>query len=329
MVKRFIIILNLLLLGGYFTIKAQDAHFSQFYANSLYLNPAFAGSEKCPRFSFNYRNQWPAYGSTFSTFSASYDQHLNAIQGGIGIHVLNDVQGENGAIKTNQISGMYSYTLPVTRNFFISAGFQATFVTKSVNWEFVFPDMIHPLYGPIYETLESQSKFNEQRNYVDFSTGMIAYTDKIFLGLAFHHLTQPSESFLIGSDAILPLKISAHFGTEIPINSNRYRNGELTIAPQLLFHQQGKFQQFNWGLYLSRKKLVTGFWLRQNFNFHYDSFIMLVGFKQDNLRFAYSYDFTVSALSNSTLGAHEVSVAFVLPCRVKNKKLTTISCPSF
>jgi hypothetical protein len=30
-------------------VTAQDVHFSQFYANPVYLNPAFAGANVCPR----------------------------------------------------------------------------------------------------------------------------------------------------------------------------------------------------------------------------------------------------------------------------------------
>ena len=40
-------------------LKAQDPQFTQFYANPLYLNPAFAGTARCPRICMNYRNQWP------------------------------------------------------------------------------------------------------------------------------------------------------------------------------------------------------------------------------------------------------------------------------
>ena len=39
--------------------NAQDPAFSQFYANPLYLNPAFAGAtpKGCPRANLNYRDQ--------------------------------------------------------------------------------------------------------------------------------------------------------------------------------------------------------------------------------------------------------------------------------
>ena len=55
---------------------AQDPEFTQFYANPLYLNPAFAGTARCPRVNLNYRNQWPGISGTYVTYSASYDQHF-------------------------------------------------------------------------------------------------------------------------------------------------------------------------------------------------------------------------------------------------------------
>jgi len=74
MVRRILLILSVSILGIYGGLQAQDAHFSQFYANPLHLNPAFTGSENCPRVALGYRNQWPALGPTYVTYSASYDQ---------------------------------------------------------------------------------------------------------------------------------------------------------------------------------------------------------------------------------------------------------------
>ncbi|PJC62051.1 MAG: hypothetical protein CO022_06595, partial [Flavobacteriales bacterium CG_4_9_14_0_2_um_filter_32_27] len=36
-------------------VYGQDPEFTQFYANQLYLNPAFAGSSYCPKLSLNHR----------------------------------------------------------------------------------------------------------------------------------------------------------------------------------------------------------------------------------------------------------------------------------
>ncbi len=55
--KTFCISLFIIFVSVSFAFP-QDPGFSQFYANKLYLNPAFAGDNKCPRIDLNYRNQW-------------------------------------------------------------------------------------------------------------------------------------------------------------------------------------------------------------------------------------------------------------------------------
>ena len=107
MVKRYFVLFIILTIGICNISKAQDAHFSQFYANPLYLNPALAGAENCPRLTLNYRNQWPGLGQTYVTYSVGYDQFVSAIHGGIGFHLLHDNQAK-GAFSTSQVNAMYA-----------------------------------------------------------------------------------------------------------------------------------------------------------------------------------------------------------------------------
>ena len=97
------------------SIQAQDPHFSQYYANPLYLNPAFAGVQKCPTVHLNYRNQYPTLGA-YNTFSASYDQFVPGIKGGLGVLLLRDEAG-NGALNLTEASLIYSYHYLRNRNF--------------------------------------------------------------------------------------------------------------------------------------------------------------------------------------------------------------------
>jgi len=96
MLKRFFVACVLIIVGSGLVNDAfaQDPQFTQFYANPIYLNPAFAGSKRCPRVNMNYRNQWPAISGTFVTYSASFDMDVNALHGGIGGHFMADRAGE-------------------------------------------------------------------------------------------------------------------------------------------------------------------------------------------------------------------------------------------
>ncbi|MES2691398.1 MAG: type IX secretion system membrane protein PorP/SprF, partial [Bacteroidota bacterium] len=71
----------MILNGG---LLAQDPHFSQFFANPVYSNPAFAGSTNHGRAVINARNQWSSIAGTFTSISAAYDENYDIINGGIG-----------------------------------------------------------------------------------------------------------------------------------------------------------------------------------------------------------------------------------------------------
>lgn len=302
-------------------VRAQDPQFTQFYANPLYLNPAFAGVVRCPRFILNYRNQWPAIPGNYITYSASYDQHIDALNGGIGVLVTNDVAGQ-GTLNTLNFSGIYSYHLEVNRNFSIKAGFQATYAQRTLDWsKLTFSDQIDSRYGFIYSTKEVFGP--NSVNYVDFSAGLIGYSERFFFGFAAHHLTQPDQSFLVPSSR-LPMKITAHAGASIPLSRKTRFNDPAKISPNILFQQQQDFRQINVGMYFQKSPFVAGLWYRNK-----DAFIALVGIQQGLFKFGYSYDVTISRLTNTTGGAHEISVSMQVDCKPKKKRFRTINCPSF
>lgn len=308
-------------------ITAQDPEFTQFYANPLYLNPAFAGAARCPRLVMNYRNQWPSLSGSFVTTSASYDQHVETIQGGLGLIVMND-RAAQSTLNTTTLSGIYSYQQPISRKFSIKAGLQATYLQKSLDWsKLTFGDMIDARKGFIYETQDVQR--GGKVNAVDFSAGLLGYSEVVYAGVAIHHLNEPNESLIYGASR-LPMKFTAHAGAVIPIEKKK-RDGDAKLSPNVLYRRQGEFQQLNLGLYVNKGPLVAGLWFRgllfgQKYN---DSFIATIGIQTDVVRFGYSYDVTISELTPSTGGSHEVSLGINFECRAKKKKFRTIACPSF
>src|SRR3954451_21884956 len=87
--------------------KAQDPHFSQFFASPLTLNPALTGKfDGDLRVTGNYRNQWPTINRAFTTTTVSADLPImrNSISSndtwGLGIMGYTD-QSANSALKFN------------------------------------------------------------------------------------------------------------------------------------------------------------------------------------------------------------------------------------
>jgi type IX secretion system PorP/SprF family membrane protein len=315
-------------------IQAQDAQFSQFYANPLFLNPALAGMTECGRVNLNYRNQWPSLSNAYITYSASYDQNIEGINSGIGVLAMSDRQGD-GALVRSSISGFYSYHLQVSEPIIVSFGIEASYYMESLDWnKLVFADQIDPTTGNISPTSGETPPTSDQVSVVDFSAGAVmAYYDQWFFGVAVNHLNQPNISFYDNSDSKLPMKITLHGGVNANLSEGglgNYNADDWVLSPQLLYMQQEKFQQLNVGLYVSKNPLVLGVWYRYAFT-NPDAVVALVGINFQNIRVGYSYDFTVSNLGGSSGGAHEISFAwdFCIYKQASRRKIRAIKSPSF
>ena len=166
---KFLVILSCFLSSA--KLMAQDPTFTQFYANPLYLNPAFAGSHGCPRFALNYRNEWPSLSGNYVTYSASYDQYFKNISGGFGVLATHDMQGK-GTINTSMLGLIYSYHLKVNRKFAMLFGARAAWYQKFLDWDkLTFGDMIDPRRGFIYGT--GDQRRGGSRGFFDASAGMV------------------------------------------------------------------------------------------------------------------------------------------------------------
>ncbi len=313
--------------------RAQDPSFSQFYANPLYLNPAFTGTTLLPKFHINFRDQWPAISNAYVSMSASYDQYVPAINSGFGIIMVGDQAG-GGLYKTNSVHALYSYQVNFSNVFAIKVGFQGGYVQKRLDLANVFFfDQIDPVTGfydsgnninPTGET----GQFDNRTGYVDFSTGILVYSKRFFAGAAAKHVTQPNES-LTGNTATLPMRYTAHAGAVIGAEPGKNRG--MAVSPNIMYTQQGRFRQLNAGSYLKIDNFFGGLWYRYNINYA-DAVIILVGAEKGVMKAAYSYDFTIRDLQASTGGAHEVSITVNLSNKERiNRKLRytkSLQCPS-
>lgn len=306
-------------------VVAQDPAFSQFYANRLYLNPAFAGTERCPRVGLTYRNQWPALDQGFVTYTASYDQHVDALAGGLGLLIMSDEAGA-GTITSQNINLMYAYQLNITRFFSMTFGAQVSYFEKKVDFsKLTFGDMIDPRQGFIFTT--DEVPLNDPARGVDFSAGVLGFSEKYFGGFAFHHLTEPNEAITESGESKLPRKFTLHGGAVLPIRGlGGVDKG--SISPNFIYQNQAGFNLFNYGFYATRGIVIGGLWFRHSLT-NADAIIAMAGVHMDRFKFGYSYDVTVSQFTNQSGGAHEISFIMNFNCRVKKTSYRTVNCPTF
>jgi type IX secretion system PorP/SprF family membrane protein len=338
----------LTLLGlGSLPLRAQDPQLSQFYAAPLYLNPAFAGSALATRGIINYRNQWPNLNANFVTSMASVDHYFDKINSGVGLLLMNDAQFSN--LRTIDVGLQYAYQLTISEQVKARAGIQVSYVNRSVDYyNLVFGDQLSPTGPTGSPSLDPVANTGPRINYVDFSTGGLVYSEQFWVGLSVHHFNRPNQAFTTLTEQRLPMKIGIQGGYKFALGDWTFGNGlgdswgrEKSFSPAILYKRQGKFDQLDVGAYLTYAPLTFGLWYRgipikqyeRGLNNH-DAAVFLIGYRQDNFSFGYSYDATISTLGFSSGGAHEISMSYTLesffePKRNARRKKKEMACPRF
>lgn len=332
-VKRRLYIFLALLIVVKADLLAQDPHFSQFFANPVYTNPAFAGSSNHGRAVINARNQWSSTSGTFKTISASYDENFAAINGGIGIIVSRDEAGI-GLLTTNTISLAYSYQINVNKYLTFRASVQAAIVQKRLDFDnFTWGDQILRNAGIIQKT--GQPIPSEALNLSNFGAGFLGYTKYVYGGFAVHNLTEPSQSFY-GSNAPIHRRITAHAGAQIPIVETRSMKNSMSISPNVIYMQQrlvgGNYNEINLGMYYNKGSYVIGGYFRQVAGgrlSNADALVLLLGLRREKLRIGYTYDATISNARPGSPSSHEISLAFEFRKKKPKKPIRAIRCPEF
>lgn len=290
-----------------FYSSGQDVIFSQFHGNLIYHNPAFAGSADYNRLSINYRNHWPELHSDFVTYSASYDQPVELLHGGIGIHLFNDNLGD-GTLRIFSAALIYTYHLRVTRDFFVFAGFQASInQNRLASGNLIFEDMIDPFRGVVYQTTENINGY--QKIYPDFAVGFLGIYKELYGGITIHHLARPGISDNPVDESRLSRKYSLHAANNFYLKGTPNRAGAIVLTPSLLFQQQNHYQNLSYGFVLSREPVSLGVWFRHDFAFSNNSAIFGASVNYQNISISYSYDMAVKGAGPGLPGtaAHEIT----------------------
>lgn len=326
---RYLLVLLILIIGESAAFS-QDPVFSQFYAAPLQVNPAFAGITYAPRITLNYRNQWPSWPNAFVTYAATYEQPLEALNSGLGLLAMADVAGD-GIYKTNRFSGIYGYQVRVTPDFAMKFGVEAGLIQTRVDWnQLIFLDQLDPLTGATDgegnpNLSQDQPPESLNKTVVDISAGLLAYGGNFYAGVSVKHLNRPNDNlYEVNSNLSvgMPLRFTVHGGGEFTLERGNNRQRPAFISPNVMYIQQGDFGQINGGAYAGFDKFYGGLWYRHTLE-NADAVIGLVGVRHGVLRIGYSYDYTISQLTNGTTGGtHEISLTinFEESSRLKNRR---------
>ena len=329
------------------TTFAQDASFSQIDLNMMYMNPAFAGFDNNNRFLILRRNQWNGISEYFNSniieFNASKTIKKRKIGGGEigwsgGFYLID--QTENQVFKSYDVGVVpFSFHFQFKQNMFLSMALQNVMSFNRLNnYNLTFSDQLDG-YGHYFEQTGAILPVNRTDDrFFDASVGFILTKhgrtlknkgNMTLLGLAFHHLNEPIESFYNNQYASskLPFKYTIH--TEhigmVPdfvsksikfwkVFAKHERQGNnITQKDEIGFTTAfaNKIQLevggiYRLGRYSNEKKV----------KFQNESIIPIIRFRlmtsrNIGLEFSYSYDYTISKLNYTNAGStNEISLNF-------------------
>jgi len=323
--KQIFIAFSLVL--GVFSSQAQDIYPSQFSSASLALNPAFAGTSDAWKASFLYRVQYPSSSGTLNSSFFGIDSNLPSQRSSIGFFVQSDRigVGSGGNFRSLQANALYNYLLPAGEFWRVKMGLSLGYGSKSLNsLNLVYGDQLGAS-GATGNLTQDNILASQTIDYLDVSSGILAYNEYAWIGFSAHHLSQPTLDFM-GAEYKVPMRLSGHLGIKIPINESERQ----FISPAVVFRTQGGTHLLDAGAFFETEAFQAGVWYRNvPIQTQGSSSINIqTGIKYEGFRFNYSYGMVIGGLGGLG-GGHEIGISFAPQRDVDEQKWAYRKLPVF
>ncbi len=289
-------------------IKAQqDPMLTQYMFNGLFLNPAYAGSHPYWSSTLTFRNQWTGFTGAPQTGIAAVDGPLPNQNMGLGVVLFND---RIGVTQQNNMIINYSYSIKINNESKLAFGINAGIsqyrakLTDLTVWD---NDVVfqNDLTGKVLPKFGAGAYYYAERYYIGFSVPtLFAYQEGVNFNV---NLTK--SSFLRRHYLLTA-------GYVFDISEN------IKLKPSVL----GKYTQnapFEADLNLSAV-YKNVYWIGVSYRSN-DALALILQY-QTNMFFkiGYSYDMTLTKLSNYSYGSHEIMIGIDF-----GKDLAKVKTPRF
>ncbi|MBX9696506.1 MAG: type IX secretion system membrane protein PorP/SprF [Alphaproteobacteria bacterium] len=311
----------ILLMSTERSVAQQDAQFSHYMFNGMYLNPGFAGVDGVTRVTGIARTQWlgyqvtqgdNAYGSpkaaviTVSTPLPFLNRKL-----GLGVHFLRDVKGPLAATEF-QISGSYHIKI---RDGKLGLGLRSGILSQSINGSYNVIDQNDPIYQALQEGRANQIK-------ADLSAGAWYKTNKFYVGLSLGHI--PRTKYTFGLDSVSS-RISNHLyltgGYDFRLGPSLVLTPTALVQTDMneftyLFGAMGTYNDRFWVGLQARQSIASRDAQKGGKTLANDDIILLVGMsmlKNNALRIGYAFDFVTSGVAAKQRTSQEIMLSYFIP----------------
>ncbi len=294
MMKRisFIVLLQVVLSSSLEITAQMQATYTNFLMNEYYYNPAIAGSKNVHTANMSYRNQWTGFEDAPVTFMGNFNGSIkNKGKHGYGISLISDRLGlmQNTGVYLN-----YAYHVKLGEKLKLGLGVQPGYVQYRIRlYDARIVDAADAvLTGNVYAA-----------NAVDLNSGIHLYSKKFFLMASVHQILGKSIEFTTFNSS-LQMHYVGIMGYTFEKEKSKW-----SFQPAILARQMGSFP-LQWNAMLKvayDKKYWGGTVYRSN-----DAAAICAGIRlKDRYELGYSFDYSLSGISQYQNGTHEITLSFV------------------
>jgi len=312
-----ILVLLTLVTGVQAAWGQQLAQFSQYLYNPILLNPATSGINNNVNLRLSYRDQWTGFTDAPKTAYFSVDGTIGGgVEGsrlrsnrlgftevkkkkrlvgqGIGAYVVSDTYGA-----FTNTSGYVSYALhlTITDEIRMSLGLSAGLSAWQMNTQKV------AVADPNDNTYNYLVSMGLRKSFFDMNSGIWVYSDRFYIGYSSEQLLQNHIR-----DIDIPAEAKVNIHHFVTGGYKVYLNNDLELTPSVMvkymspapvtmdINMKVNFKEQMWG----------GVSYRTN-----DALVIIAGYNiKGRIDIGYSYDVTLSGLSQYSAGSHEIMLGY-------------------
>jgi type IX secretion system PorP/SprF family membrane protein len=271
----------------------QLPQYSNYMINDYVMNPAVGGSNSYFEGKSNNRYQWIGITDAPRTYILSVNGPLKNLNMGVGGQLFTDIVGPT---RRTGFSLSYAYHLKISENVKLGMGLNAGILQFMVDGSKI----------TLHDPSDAVISGGVQSVIVpDFGAGIYAYSKdkKWYVGASVPQIMQSKIHFFDYTTSTLS-KLATHvYG----IGAYKFDVGEnFKIEPSvcLKYVNPAPFQ-FDLGVRGIYKEKI---WLGAAFRY-LDAVSAMIGYTmQENITFAYSYDFTMTNIQKYSTGTHELMI---------------------
>ena len=304
----------ILLIAGSFLLLSrqasaqQDAQYSQYMFNGIYINPAYAGYKEVLNVHSFYRSQWTGITGAPRSMSLAVDAIANSGNVGLALQVASD---KLGAQTNLSIYGNYSYRIRMNNDGSsrLALGLGVGMVQLGIDGSLLNPNNPEPnqpvgMQSTIVPDARAGVYFANDKFYAGFSADNLIATYINIDRYAF--IPQPKPHYYLTAGALFPLSEDFQVKPSFLLKDDRGGPTSLDLNAFLMI------RDFIWvgGSYRTGVKLYDKSYLQRDLTPRNSAVAAIQIFPSEKLRIGYGYDFSIGPLQGYSGGTHEISIAY-------------------